>query len=92
MNGVTRLTGHRHLGWGWVGPYVGSLSSYLEGEEDPDEAVGKFVRGLGSLPDFYVKSDILALEENPMEWGLTISLHSSYERRDRWREELGFGF
>lgn len=53
---------HGHLGWDWVHPHFGSLNGYVEGEEDPDEAVGKFVQGLGSPPELCVSH--LTMEEN----------------------------
>lgn len=86
------LRSHCHLGWAGLAPVGGSLCSFRVREEDPDEAVGKLVHGLGSLLDVRVKGDILAVEENPVKWALTISLRSSYECRDRWREGLGFEF
>lgn len=37
-------------------------------EGDCDEALGKFVQDLGSRPELYVKSDIVATKENMAKW------------------------
>lgn len=52
------------LGW----PLCWKFEWPLEGEEDCDEVVGKFVQSLGSLPELYVKSDIVTTERNMAKW------------------------
>lgn len=44
------------------------LEQPLEAEGDCDEALGKFVQDLGSRPELYVKSDIVATKENMAKW------------------------
>jgi hypothetical protein len=48
-------------GWAWVGPCV---EEPFLGARDCDEALGKFLQGLGNLPELYVKANILSREEN----------------------------